>query len=151
MYMYYWYIRYIIYIPMNMNGGGEAACVAQPVSVSKEQMVTHIKRWMQYDNEIKKLQDELKTKKELRKQHTHELVEIMKTNDIDCFDVNNGKLIYTKTKVKTPLNKSQMMQALMQFYNNDELRVRELGDHLMSARQEKINESIRRKVTKNDN
>jgi hypothetical protein len=134
-----------------MNGG-EAACDAQqPVMASKEQMVTHIKRWMQYDNEIKKLQDELKTKKELRKQHTHELVEIMKTNDIDCFDVNNGKLIYTKTKVKAPLNKSQMMQALMQFYNNDEARVRELGDHLMSARQEKINESIRRKVTKIDN
>jgi DNA-directed RNA polymerase subunit F len=134
-----------------MNGG-EAACdTQQPVMASKEQMVTHIKRWMQYDNEIKKLQDELKTKKELRKQHTHELVEIMKTNDIDCFDVNNGKLIYTKTKVKAPLNKSQMMQALMQFYNNDEARVRELGDHLMSARQEKINESIRRKVTKIDN
>jgi hypothetical protein len=134
-----------------MNGGESACDAQQPVMASKEQMVTHIKRWMQYDNEIKKLQDELKTKKELRKQHTHELVEIMKTNDIDCFDVNNGKLIYTKTKVKAPLNKSQMMQALMQFYNNDEARVRELGDHLMSARQEKINESIRRKVTKIDN
>ena len=134
-----------------MNGGGAACDAQQPVMASKEQMVTHIKRWMQYDNEIKKLQDELKTKKELRKQHTHELVEIMKTNDIDCFDVNNGKLISTKTKVKAPLNKSQMMQALMQFYNNDEARVRELGDHLMSARQEKINESIRRKVTKIDN
>ena len=117
-------------------------------SVSKEQMVTHIKRWIQYDNEIKKLQEELKTRKDLRKQHTHELVEIMKNNDIDCFDVNNGKLIYTKTKIKAPLNKAQMMHALMQFYNNDEVRVRELGDHLMSARQEKINESIRRKVTK---
>lgn len=126
------------------QGGGSA-------SVSKEQMVTHIKRWIQYDNEIKKLQDELKTKKDLRKQHTNQLVEIMKTNEIDCFDVNNGKLIYTKTKVKPPLNKGQMMQALMQFYNNDEVRVRELGDHLMSARHEKINESIRRKVTKPDN
>ena len=127
--------------------GVEAAGDIQQ-SVSKEQMVTHIKRWIQYDNEIKKLQDELKTRKELRKQHTHELVEIMKTNDIDCFDVNNGKLIYTKTKIKAPLNKAQMMHALMQFYNNDEVRVRELGDHLMSARQEKINESILRKVTK---
>jgi len=129
---------------------GDAACISG-ASVSKEQMVTHIKRWIQYDNEIKKLQDELKSKKELRKQHTNHLVEIMKTNEIDCFDVNNGKLIYTKTKVKAPLNKGQMMQALMQFYNNDEVRVRELGDHLMSARQEKVNESIRRKVTKIEN
>jgi hypothetical protein len=133
-----------------VDHNGDAACISG-ASVSKEQMVTHIKRWIQYDNEIKKLQDELKSKKELRKQHTNHLVEIMKTNEIDCFDVNNGKLIYTKTKVKAPLNKGQMMQALMQFYNNDEVRVRELGDHLMSARQEKVNESIRRKVTKIDN
>jgi DNA-directed RNA polymerase subunit F len=133
-----------------VDHNGDAACISG-ASVSKEQMVTHIKRWIQYDNEIKKLQDELKSKKELRKQHTNHLVEIMKTNEIDCFDVNNGKLIYTKTKVKAPLNKGQMMQALMQFYNNDEVRVRELGDHLMSARQEKVNESIRRKVTKIEN
>jgi hypothetical protein len=128
---------------VEQNGGGAA-------SVSKEQMVTHIKRWIQYDNEIKKLQDELKNKKDLRKQHTSQLVEIMKTNEIDCFDVNNGKLIYTKTKVKPPLNKGQMIQALMKYYNNDEVRVRELGEHLMSARQEKINETIRRKITKPD-
>jgi len=128
---------------VEQNGGGAA-------SVSKEQMVTHIKRWIQYDNEIKKLQDELKNKKDLRKQHTSQLVEIMKTNEIDCFDVNNGKLIYTKTKVKPPLNKGHMIQALMQYYNNDEVRVRELGDHLMSARQEKVNETIRRKITKPD-
>ena len=33
---------------------------AQPVS--KEEMITHIKKWMQYDNDIKQLQNELKIK-----------------------------------------------------------------------------------------
>jgi hypothetical protein len=115
---------------------------------SKEEMIGHIKKWIQYDNDIKNLQNELKAKKEIRKQHTEQLVNIMKSNEIDCFDVNNGKLMYTRTKVKAPLNKSQMIQTLMEYFNNDEPRVKELEDRLMSARKEKITETIRRKINK---
>ena len=111
-------------------------------------MIGHIKKWIQYDNDIKQLQSDLKEKKESRKQYTERLVDIMKSNEIDCFDVNNGKLMYSKTKVKTPLNKSQMVQALMEYFNNDEPRVRELEDKLMSARKEKVTETIRRKINK---
>lgn len=121
---------------------------ASAAPVSKDQMVTHIKRWIQLDNEIKKTQEELKARKDERKQHTLRLVDIMKSNEIDCFDINNGKLLYTKTKVKAPLSKGQLMQALANYYNNDEEQVRELGDHLMAARQEKITETIRRKSSK---
>ena len=115
---------------------------------SKEEMIGHIKKWIQYDNDIKNLQNELKAKKEIRKQHTEQLVSIMKSNEIDCFDVNNGKLMYSRTKVKAPLNKSQMIQTLMEYFNNDEPRVKELEDRLMSARKEKITETIRRKINK---
>lgn len=118
------------------------------VAVTKDEMIGHIKKWIQYDNDIKQLQSDLKEKKESRKQYTERLVDIMKSNEIDCFDVNNGKLLYSKTKVKTPLNKSQMVQALMEYFNNDEPRVRELEDKLMSARKEKVTETIRRKINK---
>ena len=121
---------------------------ASAAPISKDQMVVHIKRWIQLDNEIKKTQEELKARKDERKQHTLRLVDIMKSNEIDCFDINNGKLLYTKTKVKAPLSKGQLMQALANYYNNDEEQVRELGDHLMAARQEKITETIRRKSSK---
>lgn len=117
-------------------------------AITKDEMIGHIKKWIQYDNDIKQLQADLKEKKENRKQHTERLVDIMKSNEIDCFDVNNGKLMYSKTKVKAPLNKSQMVQALMEYFNNDEPRVRELEDKLMSARKEKITETIRRKINK---
>jgi hypothetical protein len=117
-------------------------------TVSKEEMIGHIKKWIQFDNDIKTLQNEIRTKKENRKQHTEHLVNIMKMNEIDCFDVNNGKLMYSRTKVKAPLNKSQLIQTLMEYFNNDEPRVRELEDRLMSARKEKITETIRRKINK---
>ena len=121
---------------------------SEKAAITKDEMIGHIKKWIQYDNDIKQLQADLKEKKENRKQHTERLVDIMKSNEIDCFDVNNGKLMYSKTKVKAPLNKSQMVQALMEYFNNDEPRVRELEDKLMSARKEKITETIRRKINK---
>ena len=117
-------------------------------AADKDEMIAHIKKWIQYDNDIKQLQNELKAKKESRKQYTQQLVSIMKSNEIDCFDVNNGKLLYSKTKVKAPLNKAQMVQALMSYFNNDEPRVREVEDCLMSARTEKTTETIRRKINK---
>ena len=40
--------------------------------------------------------------------YTANLVDIMKTNNVDCFDVKNGKLIYTKKKVKAPLSKKHL-------------------------------------------
>lgn len=117
-------------------------------AADKDEMISYIKKWIQYDNDIKQLQNELKAKKESRKQYTQQLVSIMKSNEIDCFDVNNGKLLYSKTKVRAPLNKAQMVQALMSYFNNDEPRVREVEDCLMSARTEKTTETIRRKINK---
>ena len=40
----------------------------------------------------------------------------MKSNEIDCFDINDGKLVYTQNKVKTPLSKKHLMSALMNYY-----------------------------------
>ena len=32
-------------------------------------------------------------------------MEVMKTNEIDCFDCNSGQLMYTKNQTKKPINK----------------------------------------------
>ena len=68
---------------------------------TKDQLVQHIKEWITVDEEIKSLQKELKTRKEKQKNLTKELMDVMKTNEIDCFDLNDGKLVYTKSKTKT--------------------------------------------------
>ena len=122
-----------------------SSAVESSQATSKDHMVSHIKRWIQLDNEIKKAQDEIKAKKEQRKQHTLQLVNIMKTNEIDCFDINGGQLIYSKTKVKAPLNKNNLMNALLSFYNDDVSQAEKVSTFLMETREEKVKESIRRK------
>ena len=72
---------------------------------TKEQLVQHIKGWLANDNEIRDIQTRLKELKDKRKGYADSLVEIMRKNEIDCFDVNDGKLIYTKTKVNELLTR----------------------------------------------
>jgi hypothetical protein len=115
---------------------------------TKEQLVQQIKGWMANDNEIRDLQSRLKELKEKRKGYSDNLVEIMRKNEIDCFDVNDGKLIYTKTKVKAPLNKNTLVVALMKYFKDDDEQAKELSTFLLESREEKVKESIRRKVQK---
>jgi hypothetical protein len=115
---------------------------------TKEQLVQHIKGWMANDNEIRDIQTRLKELKDKRKVFADNLVEIMRKNDIDCFDVNDGKLIYTKTKVKAPLNKTTLAASLIKYFKDDDEQAKELAQFLLESREEKVKESIRRKVQK---
>jgi hypothetical protein len=115
---------------------------------TKEQLVQHIKGWMANDNEIRDIQTRLKELKDKRKVFADNLVEIMRKNEIDCFDVNDGKLIYTKTKVKAPLNKTTLAASLIKYFKDDDEQAKELAQFLLESREEKVKESIRRKVQK---
>jgi chaperonin cofactor prefoldin len=115
---------------------------------TKEQLVAQIKGWMANDNELLELQRKVKELKEKRKTYADNLVEIMRKNEIDCFDVNDGKLIYTKTKVKAPLNKTTLVTSLMKYFKDDDEQAKELGQFLLESREEKVKESIRRKIQK---
>ena len=61
---------------------------------TKEQLVNHIKEWIEIDNGISGLQKQIKQMRENKKELTSSLVNVMKSNEIDCFDINDGKLIY---------------------------------------------------------
>jgi len=124
----------------------------EPKAVSapetKAQLVQYIKSWIEVDNQMRNLQKEMKTLKDNKKTLTDALVNVMKSNEIDVFDINDGKLVYSKQKVKAPINKTTLFAALMQHYNDEEA-AKNLSEFIMSSRQEKIKESIRRKVDKN--
>ena len=114
---------------------------------TKAQLVQYIKSWIDVDNQMRNLQKEMKTLKDNKKTLTDALVNVMKSNEIDVFDINDGKLVYAKTKVKAPINKTTLFAALMQHYNDEEA-AKNLSEFIMSSRQEKIKESIRRKIQK---
>ena len=58
---------------------------------SKEKLIKTIQDWVRLDNEIRKLKKEEQTRKEDQKKLSAVLMEIMRTNEIDEVDINNGK------------------------------------------------------------
>ena len=114
---------------------------------TKDELVQNIKSWMKIDNEMKVLQKELKERRILKKELSSGLVDIMKTNDIDCFDMTNGKLIYTKNKVKSALSKKHLDNCLTQYFaQHPDIDPSEVSEYILDKRTIKINEGIRHKV-----
>lgn len=115
---------------------------------AKEQLVSNIKEWIKIDNEISKLKNEIKERNNKKKKLTEDLVTVMKTNSIDCFDINGGALVYKKNKVKKPINGKTLLSALQNYYKTDPKIAEEIAKHVMDSREESIKETIKRKIDK---
>jgi hypothetical protein len=115
---------------------------------SKEQLVHNIKEWIKIDSEISQLKAEIKEKNNKKKLLTENLVLVMKTNSIDCFDINGGSLVYKKNKIKKPINGKSLLTALQNYYKSEPKMAEDLTNHIMNSREEKIKETIKRKIDK---
>lgn len=113
---------------------------------SKDILVRKIKEWIEYDDSIKELQKQIKAEKKVQKELSDSLLDIMKTNEIDCFDINNGKIVFCKNKVKEPLNKKNLLQSLEKYFENiPQIDPEKVGEFILESRDTKIKESIKRK------
>lgn len=109
------------------------------------QVVALIKNWITYDEKIKQLQKEIANNRKEKKVLTEKLTQIMKSNNIDEFDINKGKLVYNKVKTKAPLSKKHLLTSLTQFYKNDNEMVEELTKFIMESREEVTKDQIKHK------
>jgi phage gpG-like protein len=122
--------------------------VKEETTNAKEVLVNNIKEWIKMDNEIAQLKNEIKERTNKKKKLTENLVTVMKTNSIDCFDINGGALVYKKNKIKKPINGKTLLSALQNYYKNDVKIAEEITKHVMDSREEQIKETIKRKIEK---
>jgi hypothetical protein len=115
---------------------------------TKEQLVNNIKEWIKMDNEISELKSQIKEKNNKKKMLTENLVTVMKTNKIDCFDINGGALVYKTNKVKKPINGKSLLSALQNYYKSEPQIAEDLAKYVMENREEQIKETIKRKIDK---
>jgi hypothetical protein len=115
---------------------------------TKEQLVNNIKEWIKIDNEISQLKSDIKDKNNKKKALTTNLVDVMKTNKIDCFDINDGALVYKTNKVKKPINGKSLLVALQNYYKTDPKIAEDITKHVLDSREEQIKETIKRKIDK---
>jgi len=115
---------------------------------TKEELVNNVKEWIKLDNEISKLKHEIKERNNKKKGLTESLVTVMKKNDIDCFDINGGGLVFKKNKVKKALNGKTLLAALQSYYSTQPQVADDLTKHILDSREEQVKETIKRKINK---
>lgn len=113
---------------------------------AKEQLIKTIKEWVRIDNEMRTLQKELSIRKANKKTASIELMKIMKNSEIDCFDINNGQIIYSKKNIKKPITKKILMDLLSKYFNGDLLKATAVNDYIVENRTEVVHETITRKI-----
>ena len=114
----------------------------------KAHLVENVKNWLQIDTEIKKLQQEIRKRRALKKDMTDTLVQIMKSQDIEIMNAGESQLIRTERKTKSALSKKHLINSLLNYFKEDKETVAQLTTFIMNTRPEKTIENIRRKVVK---
>tara|TARA_B100000886_G_C20383226_1_gene474856 strand:- start:956 stop:1306 length:351 start_codon:yes stop_codon:yes gene_type:complete len=112
---------------------------------TKEELVSIIKTWINKDNEIKNLQTQLRNKKKETKLLTDNLIEIMKTNELNCIDIKNGKLIHKTSRTKKPINKQSLMNILNNYFNDNE-KANQMSSYIFENRELVTKDYIHRKI-----
>jgi hypothetical protein len=120
------------------------------MSSNKEKLAHNIKNWLQIDKEIKLLQKELKDRKTKKNEYTETLVQIMKSNEIDCFDISEGKILFTQSNIKKPINKQHLIECLDKYFEkNPNVPTDDIVKYILDNRPVNVKENIRHKPPKN--
>ena len=115
---------------------------------TKDQLVDSIKQWILLDNEINEHKKKIKDLTFNKKTLSSSLLNTMKTNQIECFDIKDGALVYKQNKVKKPINAKTLLNTLKTYYNKTPDKADEITKFILDNREEQIRESLKRQIYK---
>jgi len=113
---------------------------------TKDQLIKTIKEWVKNDNEIRELQRQQNIRKIEKKKISANLIDIMRKNEIDCFDLNDGQIMYNKKNIKKPITKKTLYDILAKYYDGDMSKAEDMQHFILDNREEVVKESIVRKI-----
>lgn len=114
---------------------------------SKDKLIKTIQEWVRLDNEMRTLKKEVNSRKTEQDKITKVLINMMKSNEIDEFNINNGKLSYSNRTVKKPITKKNLLEILSKFYNGNTQQASEINQFILDNREDVVVEKLVRKIS----
>lgn len=101
-----------------------------------EKFKSLVKKWITYDNNVRKLQAAIREQKKFIKELTPQILNFMKDNEIDgLYDNDGGSTLQFKvTKKKETLSQKTIMQKLTSYLKNED-KAKEATDFILSNRE----------------
>ena len=115
---------------------------------TKEELINNIREWIKIETDIKKLTKDLKERRNKMKELTTTLVNVMKTNSIDCFDINGGALVYKQRKSKKPISGKFLLTQLEEYFKDNQDLAKEIHKKVWDNRAVVTKEEIKREKDK---
>jgi hypothetical protein len=109
-----------------------------------------VHKWLEFDDNIKKLKDAEKKLNESKKELTEPIMEFMSKNNIEDCNTTNGKLKYSITQVKKPINRQYLTDKLANYFNNSK-KSDEVTSFLFDNREVEQKVNLRRTFMKGNN
>ena len=119
-----------------------------PSKSTKDELIMTVKEWIKMDNDITKLKLETKEKTNKKKELTALLVNVMKDNLIDCFDINGGALVYKQKKNRKTISGKYLLSQLEEYYKDQPELAKEIAKKVLDNRIEVVKDEIKRKIDK---
>ena len=104
-----------------------------------------VKSWVDVDNEIREIQKTQNLLKQEKKRISATLLELMKASNTDCYNTKDCQLLLKVKNSKKPINKTNLLSMLSEYYPGDLSRATELNHFLLNSRNTVVSESIVRK------
>ena len=73
---------------------------------------------------------------------------VMKSNSIDCFDINGGALVYKQKKTKKQISAKFLLTQLEEYYKEQPELAKEITKRVLDNREQVVKEEIKRKIDK---
>jgi seryl-tRNA synthetase len=112
------------------------------------ELVDVVKQWVQTDNKLIQLNKMVRELRQEKKQWNEAMIQIMKKNEIDIFDIKDGQIKYKMEKKKEPLTQKKLLSILEKHPQLAKEQVQVLSDFVFENRAETVKESIVRKIHK---
>tara|TARA_Y100000389_G_scaffold172755_1_gene181388 strand:+ start:2674 stop:3027 length:354 start_codon:yes stop_codon:yes gene_type:complete len=110
---------------------------------NKQIIISLIKEYMEYNNELTDLQNKIKIIKAKKKSVSENLIKFMESNNIDEFDINDGKIVHKKVKSRASINKIYLLSVLNNYFsNNPDIDNEDLGKFIFDNRPTKETSSL---------
>jgi hypothetical protein len=113
--------------------------------ILKNDFSSKVKEYITLDEQIKKLAQLVKERRNRMKELSTEIMEEMAENEIDYVNIRNGVLIYNKKEGFKGLSKKVMINGLTAFFNADEERTQDAMDTIMNTREKVVKTSLKLK------
>ena len=113
-----------------------------------DQLKQNVREWVKLDNEIRALNKEITDRRNEKKGISKRLIDVMRDNKLDVFELKDGQLMYVKKNKKKPITQKQLLTLLSSYYKEHVSKAEEMKNYLLDNREEVVEEVIQRKIAK---